>query len=110
MDIGVSATALQLMIAALLAILLDWLPGLRAWWHPLAENQKKVYMSVFLFLSLIGLAFTECYFNNVCPEVWTSYILELAGVYLAGLAVNQGAHAVTKPSAAQVEARKKSID
>jgi len=107
MNTGSNAAALQLMISALLAILLDWLPGLRTWWHPLEENQKKVYMSVLLFLSLIGLAFSECYLNGVCPEVWTDYILELAGVYLAGLAVNQGAHAVTKPSQAQVEARTK---
>ena len=103
MNTSAVAAALQIIIAALLAVALDWIPWLRTKWHPLESGQKKLYMSLILLVLLIGMALIECQFNNLCPVVWTDYILELVVVYLGGLAVNQSGHAISKPSEERVE-------
>ena len=103
MNTSGNAIIVQAVVSALLAVALDWMPGLAKWWHPLPEASKKLYMALMLLISMIALAAIECVFNDRCPVVWTDYILELVGVYLGSLAINQSAHAITKPGEQRVE-------
>lgn len=99
---GNAAAAVQLILSVVIAIALDWLPGFKTWWHPLEENQKRMYMAAFLLTSMILVAVGGCYLNNQCPADWMNYFWELVIIYFGGLAFNQGAHALFKPSEARL--------
>ena len=95
---SIQATALQAIIAALLAVGLDWFPKLRDWWQPIDASKKKIYMGLAMIISLVALAAIDCLGGDTCPAIWSDYILGLVAIYLGGVAVNQGTHSITKPS------------
>lgn len=85
-----------LIFAALLALLLEWLPGVSAWWQGLTPARRTTLNAFGVALISIVVMLLSCYRGNECPaDVWGA-VGDFLLVALLSLGVNQGVHLATK--------------
>jgi len=86
----------EVVIAAVLSVAAEWLPGFREWWAALESKRKAQLMALMVFVTTLGLALFRCYaYDGFCPN-WQTFVTELAGVFLIALAANQSVHAIDR--------------
>jgi hypothetical protein len=84
--------------AVLLAVLFDWLPGLKTWYDKLGDGQKRGLMAVLLLLIVGGTFGLTCAGVINSGMVCTGAGIEDAALLFAlSIAINQGFHALAKP-------------
>ena len=93
-----SADVLTSVAAALLSLAMSYIPGLKDWYAPLTDANKKIIMLVLVLVATIGsLAYacgsadgelTACFAKN-----WLDYLR----VFLLAVGVNQGVYRITRP-------------
>lgn len=90
---------LSYLLAGLIAILFDWFPGLAAWFDDISELKKKQVMAGLLLIVVLII------YGGICGQIFTTtYTCDKAGfaslfeVFLIAVGINQGIHALTKPS------------
>lgn len=101
MNFTLSPEIVVLTVAGLLAVLLDWFPGLAVKFDALPKDQKRLLVLALCFLLVLLVVLGQCYLgwfqsNLVCSA------MELAKfLYYLFLAVgtSYGIHASTKPTA-----------
>ena len=88
-------------VATLIALLLEWFPGLAGWWNGFSEAQKRGIMAATVALVSIVTVAGNCYvWGEVCPADWMDFLYQTLLAFLAAAAVNQGVHLLTKRPAA----------
>ena len=97
--IPVSPDFLTYILAALIAILCDWFPGVNTWFNSLAPERKRAYMFAALAIISAGI------YGGVCANIFsTTYACDADGlqgivyVFFLSLGINQGMHALSKPT------------
>jgi CHASE2 domain-containing sensor protein len=99
MELVLTPQTLVAFLAALLAVLFDWLPGLKTWFDKKTEGQKRGIMAL-LLLIVVALVFGLGCFNLIV----TGWVCTVIGVQAAlmllleAIAINQGVHFISKPS------------
>ena len=91
-------------IGAIVALVLEWFPGLHAKWQPLPEKTKRIYVGIIVLglntaavIASCGgfLTIAECPAGDWQGQVLTAFV---AGVW--ALVTSQGTHQVSKRSIA----------
>jgi len=100
-EFEITSGVLIAFVAALLALAFDYFPGLAKWYDAKDASAKKQIMAGLLVgtaaLVFAGTCLSWIVTNLVCePKSLITLIYEL----LIAVSVNQGLHAVSKPSAA----------
>lgn len=86
-------------VAVIVSLLLEWFPGLRAWWDGFSEAQKRGLMALIVAVVSIVVVLGNCYWwGDTCPADWAAFLREILLAFLAAAAVNQGVHLLTKRS------------
>jgi hypothetical protein len=98
----VSPEIILAFVAALLALVFDYLPSVAKWYDAKTDSSKKLIMLGLLVLAA-GVVFAgSCYgwfvTNLVCEP---KSILDLLYGLVLSIATNQGVHSLTKPSDSQ---------
>lgn len=84
-------------VAVVVALLMDWFPGLRAWWDRFAEGQKRGIMAAIVALISVVVVIGNCYWwGDTCPADWWAAVWEIVLVFLAAATANQGVHRLLK--------------
>ncbi len=84
-------------VATIVSLLLEWFPGLSAWWEKFTTAQKQGLMAFIVALTSVVVVAGNCYWwGEVCPENWVIFLREVLLAFLAAAAVNQGVHLLTK--------------
>jgi Flp pilus assembly pilin Flp len=98
-NLNVTPEFLSYLAAGLLSILFDWLPGLAAWFDGVSELKKKQIIAALLLVIVLAL------YGGICSQIFsTAYTCDKAGfaslfeVLLISVGINQGIHALTKPT------------
>jgi pilus assembly protein Flp/PilA len=85
--------------AALLALLFDWMPGIRQWFDGLTESQKRQTAGGMVMLVVLLIYALQCanlvQTGLTCDQVGFTQIVYSA---LLALGVNQGIHLIAKPA------------
>jgi hypothetical protein len=100
-NLSVTPELLAYLLSGLAAILFDWFPGLSAWYGTLGELKKRQLMAALLLGIILAI------FSAGCAGVLSagfgcdrSGFAALIQIYLIATGINQGAHALFKPSKA----------
>ena len=87
----------EVIIAALLGVAMEWIPGAREWWTAMASARKAQLMAAAIAVVTVGLALLRCYaYDGVCPADWRLFWSDVAVTFLIALAANQGAHSINR--------------
>lgn len=83
--------------AAILSILLEWLPKLSDWWHALTPARRAGINALLVALISVVAVVGNCYlWGDVCPaNVWDA-VGDILIVALLAAAGNQAVHAMTR--------------
>jgi len=85
-----------LVVGALLALLLEIVPGLKTWWTALTPKRKQGFNLLFVFVATILFVLLPVLFAGApLPEGW-GWLLEPLTIFLAALTGSQATHAGTK--------------
>ena len=85
-----------LVFAALLALLLEWSPGVSAWWQSLTPARRTTLNAFGVALISIVAMLLGCWRGTACPaDVWGA-VGEFLLIALLSLGVNQAAYQVVK--------------
>lgn len=96
MTIQVTPEQFIALMAAILAILFEWLPSLKKWWDTLTPDRKRLYMIGMLVL-LVGVTF-----GLSCAGLTDAFTCTVMGaidaliLLMQAIAINQGVHLLTK--------------
>ena len=84
-------------VAVVVSLLLEWFPGLRAWFEKFTAAQKQGMMAGVVAVISIAVVLGNCYWwGDVCPaSVWDA-VGEILIVALLAAAGNQAVHAMTR--------------
>ena len=85
-----------LVFAALLALLLEWFPGIAAWWQSLTPARKTTLNAFGVALISILAMLIGCQRGGACPADPWGAVGEFLLVALLSLGVNQAAYQVVK--------------
>lgn len=84
-------------VATIVALLLEWFPGLRTWWEGFTSAQRQGIMAGIVAVTSVVVVVGNCYlWGEVCPADWAAFLREILLAFLAAAAVNQGVHLLTK--------------
>lgn len=83
-------------VATVVSLLLEWFPGLRAWWEQFAAAQKRGIIAAVVAIISIAVAGINCAAYQTCPADWLRFVLEVFLVFLGAAAAQQGAYALFK--------------
>ena len=100
-NLSITPELLAYLLAGLAAILFDWFPGLSAWYGSLSELKKRQVMAALLLGIILAIFAAGCY--SVLAAGFgcdRSGFAALIQIYLIATGINQGAHALFKPSRA----------
>jgi hypothetical protein len=88
------------LVSVLLSLALEWFPGLKDWWEPLTEGQKRglIAAAVAVF-SLAGLGI-NCGYYDVCPTDWLAAVKEVALTFVVAAAGVSGVYVLAKRTTA----------
>lgn len=85
-----------LVFSALLALGLEWFPGLAAWWEKLSSAKKTALNAFGVALISIASLLIGCQRGNECPtDVWSA-VSGFLLVALLSLGVNQATYQAVK--------------
>jgi len=102
MKIILSPEFLMMFAAALISVAFDWFPGLRTWFDPLTDGQKRALTSGLVVVSAFLIYGLGCAgLLSGAPACSKDGLLELFPVIVTAIAIVQGVHLGTKPSARQ---------
>ena len=99
-EFNVTSAVLMAFIAAILALVFDYFPGLAGWFNGLAQSNKKLFMAGLLIVAAVIVFLGSCYgwfVTNLVCEAKT--IITLIYELVIAVSVNQGVHFLSKPSA-----------
>lgn len=88
--------ALAAVIAAVLSLLLEWFPGLRAWWDGFDSSQKRGLMALAVMLTALVTTGIQCLYYDTCPADWLKVAVDLFLAFIAAAAGSQGVYQLTK--------------
>jgi hypothetical protein len=99
MNLTLTPNLIIVIVAALLAVLFDWLPRLKPWYDKFSDGQKRGIMAVLLLI-------TTCAIFGISCTGWLSLGItcnaegarSLVYMLLTAVAINQGIHVLTKPT------------
>jgi len=95
----VNAELLTMTVAALLSLAFNYISGLAEWYDVQSEIRKRQIMAGLLLIVSIGVFLGQCFAifatNLTCTQAGA---MELLSQFLLAVGVNQGFHALTKPS------------
>jgi hypothetical protein len=94
---NVSTLTPAVLAAALLSIVLEWLPGVASWWHALTPAKRAAINALLVALISIISVYGNCkVWGSTCPaDLWAA-IAEVLLTALLAAAGNQAVHAMTK--------------
>jgi len=97
--VSMSADWLVATVAAILALLFDYLPGLSGWFDKQDEGKKKLLMVGMLLVVAFGVFGLSC-FNLIDIAIACTWggAGKIAGYWLVAVIANQSTHALTKPT------------
>lgn len=94
--------SVNVVLAVLLSVAAEWLPGFSSWWSELATGKKAQLMALAVAVVTVALAAVRCYaYDGVCPANWTQLAVETIAAGLVSLGANQGFYMVTKAARPQ---------
>lgn len=97
MDNTFSLLSVNVVLAVLLSVVAEWLPGFNGWWGSLSSGKKAQLMALAVAVVTVGLAVVRCYgYGGVCPANWTALIVDTVAAGLVSLGANQGFYQVAK--------------
>lgn len=83
--------------AAILSIVLEWFPGVAAWFADLSSAKKTTINALLVAVISIGTVVGRCYlWGSTCPENMWSVIGEVLALFLLAAAGNQAVYAMTR--------------
>ncbi len=83
--------------AAILSIVLEWFPGVAAWFEALTSPKKATINALLIAVIAAVTVLGQCYlWSNVCPENPWSAAGEILIVLLLAAAGNQAVHSMTR--------------
>ena len=85
-----------LVFAALLALLLEWAPGISAWWQALTPAKRTALNAFGVALIAIASMWIGCARGTSCPADPWDAAFEFLLVALLSLAANQGTYMAAK--------------
>jgi len=89
--------AIAAIVATIVSLLLEWFPGLKAWWEKYTGAQKQGLMALIVAIVSVVTVLGNCYWwGEICPENWAVFLKEILLAFLAAAAVNQGVHLLSK--------------
>jgi hypothetical protein len=98
-SLNITPEFLSYILAGLVAILFDWLPGLSAWYDGISELKKKQVMAGLLLVIVLAI------YGGICGQIFSAeFTCDKTGfasmiqVFLIAVGVNQGIHALIKPT------------
>jgi hypothetical protein len=98
-NLSVTPEILAYILAALVALLFDWFPGLAAWYAMQNASRKRQVMGV-----VLG-GVTLLIYAGICGSVFITQIacdkagfVVLIQIFAVSVGINQGVHALFKPS------------
>lgn len=86
-------------VATIVSLLLEWFPGLAAWWDGFTSVQKRGIMAGIVAAVSLAVVAGNCWWGDTCPANWGAWLTEWLLAFLAAAAVNQGVHQLTKRTA-----------
>jgi hypothetical protein len=99
MNLTITPNLLVAIVAVILAVLFDWLPGLKTWYDKFTDGQKRGIMALLLLIT------TAAVLGISCAAWWPLGITCNAegirsAIYMLvlAIAINQGTHILTKPT------------
>jgi hypothetical protein len=99
MDLTLTPNLLIVIVAALIAILFDWLPGLKTWYDKILDGQKRGLMALLLLIITAAIFLISCAgWLNIATACNLEGAKSMVYMFLAAVAVNQGVHILTKPT------------
>jgi hypothetical protein len=84
-----------LVVGALLALLLETVPGLKTWWTALTPERKQGINLLLIFVTTILFVLIPVAAGGPLPQGW-NWLLEPLTVFLAALTGSQATHSGTK--------------
>ena len=97
MESGFGLLSVSVVLAVLLSIVMEWVPGFSGWWDGLSSAKKAQLMALFVALTTVALAAARCYaYDGVCPANWVQLVMDTLAVAILSLAGNQGFHYIAK--------------
>lgn len=85
-------------IAAIISLLVEWSPGVAAWWHAKTATQKQIHMAAAVALVTAGTVGVNCAAYEQCPADWLAWATQLFLTFLAAAAANQSVHRLLRRS------------
>jgi len=83
--------------AAILSIVLEWFPGVAAWFEALTSAKKATINALLIAAISAGAVLGQCYlWGDTCPENAWSVAGEILIVLLLASAGNQAVYAMTR--------------
>lgn len=97
MDSSFGLLSVNVVMAVLLSVAAEWLPGFSGWWGGLTSGKKAQLMALAVAVVTVGLAAVRCYaYDGVCPANWVTLVVETLAIGLMSLGANQGVHLIDK--------------
>lgn len=96
----------EMIVAAVLSLALEVVPGLTAQWEKLTARQKQIAIGFAALVLTIGGAVISCQRYNNCPTDWVAYASDLLVVFI----LTFGATQVTHMGTDYITSNKKSAD
>lgn len=83
--------------AAILSILLEWFPGIAAWFAELSSAKKTTINALLVAVISIGTVVGNCYvWGSTCPESIWGVVGEVLVLFLLAAAGNQAIYSMTR--------------
>jgi hypothetical protein len=94
---NVSTLTPAVLAAAVLSVVLEWVPRVASWWHALTPAKRAAINAMLVALISVVSVLGNCYWwGEVCPaDLWAA-IAEVLLTALLAAAGNQAVHAMTK--------------
>lgn len=84
-------------VAAVVSLLLELIPGFKARWDKLTGRQKQILIALFVAVVSVGVVLGNCYWwGEVCPASWIVFLRDTFLTFLAAATVSQGIHQLSK--------------
>lgn len=83
--------------AVILSLLVEWFPGVRAWWDGFTAPQKQGIMAASVAVLSVASVAYQCFGPaKICPADWGAALTDIFLVFLAAASAQQGVHLLTK--------------
>lgn len=84
------------LVSVLLSLALEWLPGLKVWWEPKTESQKRGLIAAAVAVFTLAGMGINCGYYDVCPVDWLAAIKEVGLTFIVAAAGVSGVYVLAK--------------